>query len=568
MAFSQRGVQVAAVGATLALAAAACGGSNNNSPGSGDKGKAIQGKQGGTLNILMSGDFEHLDPQRTYVVDSSDFSRLFARTLMTYKPVAGKEGTKVVPDLAAKPGEPSNDAKTWKYTLRDGLKWQDGSPITSKDIKYGTERSFSGDLAEGAPYARQYLDCKDFKGPYLDKSGTGCSAIETPNDKTIIFHLNRSVGDFDYTTALPVFSPVPKSKDTGTKYDGMPFSSGPYKFQTYSRGKSIVMVRNDQWSKKTDDVRPAYPDKIVVTQGLDPAVIDQRLIADSGVDQTAIDLDTTVAPESLSKVLLNPQVKSRSNAGFDNCNRYLGLNTKKAPMDNLKVRQAINYAVNKETYRTARGGPSAGEFASTIVVPSLSGHKDFDLYKADATGDVAKAKQLLTDAGFPNGFTTTLKTTNKGKGVTTAVAVQAALARVGIKVNVDQVDSSVYYTEIGDTAKEPAMVFYGWCPDWPSASTVLPVLFDGRNIQPQGNNNISQYNNDAVNSKFDEISKMTNQSDIAKAYGDVDEQIMKDAPIVPLLNSKSLILHGSKVKGAYFMEALGGVYDVVTLSVA
>jgi peptide/nickel transport system substrate-binding protein len=560
--------KVAAVGLSVALGAAACGGSNNDNGGTAGGDGKVQGKKGGTLNILMSGDFEHLDPARAYVVDSSDFARLYARTLMTYKPVAGKEGTNVIPDLAKSKGESSDEAKTWKYTLKDGLKFQDGSPITSKDIKYGVERSFSADLPEGAPYARQYLDCKDYKGPYVDKTGTGCSAIETPDDKTIIFKLNRSVGDFDYTVAFATFSPVPKSKDTGTKYDGMPFSSGPYKFQTYQRGKSIVMVRNDQWDAKTDDVRPAYPDTIKVTMGLDPAVIDQRLIGDTGPDQTAIDLDTTVAPENLSKVLLNPAVKARSAVQFDNCNRYLALNTKKAPMDNLKVRQAINFAVNKETYRTARGGPSAGEYASTIIVPTLNGHKDFDLYKAPPQGDVAKAKQLLSEAGFPNGFSTTLKTTNKGKGVTTAVAVQAALARVGIKVNIDQVDSSVYYTEIGDTAKEPAMVFAGWCPDWPSASTVLPVLFDGRNIQPQGNNNYSQYDNADVNAKFDEISKITKLDEATKAYGEVDEMIMKDAPIVPLLNGKSLILHGSKVKGAYFMEALGGVWDVVSISVA
>ncbi len=568
MALSKRGAQFAAVGMTVALAAAACGGGSDNSSTGTSGGKKPEGKKGGTLNILMAGDFEHLDPARVYVVDSADFARLYARTLMTYKPVPGKEGTKVIPDLAKSKGESSDEAKTWKYTLKDGLKFQDGSAITSKDIKYGVERSFSADLPEGAPYARQYLDCKDYKGPYVDKTGTGCSAIETPDDKTIIFKLNRSVGDFDYTVALTVFSPVPKSKDTGTKYDGLPFSSGPYKFQTYQRGKSIVMVRNDQWDPKTDDVRPAFPDIIKVTQGLDPAVIDQRLISDSGPDQTAIDFDTTVAPENLSKVLLNPQVKSRSNAGLDNCNRYIALNTKKAPMDNLKVRQAINYAINKETYRTARGGPSAGDYASTIIVPSLNGHKDFDLYKASPTGNVNKAKELLTAAGFPNGFTVTLKTTNAGKGVTTATAVQEALSRVNIKVNIDQVDPSVYYTEIGDTKKEPQMVFYGWCPDWPSASTVLPVLFDGRNIQPQGNNNVSQYNNDAVNARLDEISKMTDPNEAGKAYGDVDEQIMKDAPVVPLIYNRSLILRGSKVQGSYFMEALGGIYDVVTLSVA
>ncbi len=566
MALSKRGAQVAAVGLSVALAAAACGG--NNKGGTSTDGKAAnpQGKKGGELNILMQADFEHLDPARVYVVSSADFARLYARTLTTYKPVPGKEGTEVVPDLATDLGKSADDAKTWTFTLKDNLKFEDGTAITSKDVKYGVERSFSDLLPEGAPYARQYLDCKDYKGPYKDPGG--CSAITTPDDKTITFKLNRSVGDFAYTVALTVFSPVPKAKDTGVNYDNKPVSSGPYMFQTYQRGKLIQMVRNPNWDPKTDNVRPAYPDTIKVTQGLDPAVIDQRLISDSGADQTAIMFDKSVEPESLAKVLNDPAVKSRSNAGLDNCNRYLALNTKKAPMDNLQVRQAINYAVNKETYRTARGGPSAGDYASTIVVPTLTGHKDFDLYKAPPTGDVAKAKELLTSAGFPNGFTVTLKTTNAGKGVTTATAIQEALARVNIKVNIDQVDPSVYYTEIGDIKKEPQMVFYGWCPDWPSASTVLPVLFDGRNIQPQGNNNVSQYDNPAVNARFDEIAKMTDPKQAGQAYGEVDEQIMKDAPVVPLLNSRSLILRGSKVNGAYFMEALGGIYDVVTLSVA
>lgn len=567
MAWRGRGGWLVAVGLSMALGAAACQGGSE--PGvAKESAGTLAGHKGGTVNVLMAAPFVHLDPQRIYAGSAADFSRLYARTLTTYRPVPGKQGTEVVPDLATSLGIPRDNARTWTFTLKPGITFQDGSAITAQDVRYGVERSFAANLAEGAPYARQYVDCPGYRGPYADPAGRGCPAIETPDDKTVVFHLNRPMGSFPYLTAMPIFSPVPKAKDTGVGYDKAPFSSGPYKFQSARRDGSIVLVRNDRWDPRTDQVRPAYPDGFRVTSGLDPAVIDQRLIADSAADQTAIMLGGSVAPQDLSKVLLDPAVMSRSDAGFDNCNRYLALNTRKPPLDKAKVRQAINYAVDKEAYRTALGGRFVGDFASTIVAPSLAGHRDFDVYRANGTGDIARARQLLTEAGFPRGLAVTLQTVDKGTGLSTAVAIAQALSRAGITVRFDRVPASAYYESVGTTATEQQLAFYGWCPDFPSAGAVLPFLFDGRTISPQGNINVSQYNNDGVNDRLDEIARMTNPRKIAAAYGELDEKIMKDAPIVPLLNTRSRVLHGSKVKGAYFMAALGGVYDVVTLSVA
>ncbi len=562
-------MRFAGVGLSLALAAVACSGTSKpkgaqDSAGAG----TLQGHTGGTVNVLMAAPFAHLDPQRIYGGSAANFSRLYARTLTTYRPVPGVAGTDLVPDLATTLGSASDDAKTWKFTLRPGITFEDGSAITSSDVRYGVERSFAAKFAEGAPYARQYVDCGGYSGPYADRSGRGCPAIETPDDRTVVFHLNRSMGSFPYLVALPIFSPVPKAKDTGAGYDNRPFSSGPYRFQGARRGGSVVLVRNDRWDPRTDGVRPAYPDAFRVTAGLNPAVIDQRLIANSAADQAAIMLGGSVAPQDLAKVLLDPAVMSRSDAGFDTCNRYLALNTRKAPLDKVKVRQAINYAVDKEAYRTALGGRFVGDLASTIVAPSLVGHRDFDLYKAAPTGDVDRARQLLAEAGLPRGFPVTLGTIEQGTGRSTAVAIQQALGRVGIKVSFDPVPAAAYYEKVGTTVKEPQLVFYGWCPDFPSAGAVLPFLFDGRTITATGNINVSQYDNAGVNARLDEIARMTDPKKIAAAYGDLDEKIMKDAPIVPLLNTRSRVLHGSKVKGAYFSAALGGGYDVVTLSVA
>ena len=567
MTLMRNSAKVAAVGLTVALAAAGCGGgsssgtkSNSASPGGSADTKGVKG---GTINLLESGDFEHLDPSRNYVSDSLNFSRMIYRTLTTYKAVPGKEGTQVVGDLATDTGTATDGGKTWKFTLKDGLKYEDGTPIKAEDVKYGVERSFDPDLPEGNQYMQQFLANvpAGYKGP-KKSAGKELDSIVVAG-KTITFKLKKAVGDFSYTVAEPNVSPVPQAKDTGIQYDNRPFSSGPYKIETYKRGKNLTLVRNTFWDKKTDKVRGAYPEKVVCTFGLDPATIDQRLLADSAQDQTAIDFDTTLLPESIPQALANPNTKGRAVTGFSGFSRYLAINMKK--VTNLKVRQAIEYAVNKETYRTARGGVTAGDYLSSNIVPTTPGFKKFNLYQAKPQGDPAKAKQLLQEAGVTNPKLT-LATTNVGKGVTQAVAVQAALKAAGFTVNIQQISPDVYYTQIGTISKEPDLVFAGWGPDWPSASTVIPPLFDGRQIKPQGNQNFAQLNDPKINAEMDRISAITDVTKQSTEWGNLDETIMKQAPVVPLIAEKVVIMHGSKIKGAYLHNYFGQ-FDMVSMSV-
>ncbi len=571
MTLMRNSAKVAAVGLTVALGVTGCGGGSSSpgktktKTGSAGAGTAdTKGTKGGTLTLLESADFDHLDPARNYVADSLNFSRLIYRTLTTYKAVPGKDGTTVVGDLATDTGTATDGGKTWKFTLKDGIKYEDGTVVKAEDIKYGVERSFDPDLPEGNQYMQQFLADvpAGYKGPKKSGGKELPSIVVAGN--TITFKLKKPVGDFSYTVAEPNVSPVPQTKDTGIQYDNKPFSSGPYKIDTYKRGKSLVLVRNTFWDKKTDKVRGAFPEKIVVTEGLDPTTIDQRLLADSAQDQTAVDFDTTLAPESIPQAMSNPSARARTVTGFDGFSRYLAINTKK--VTNLKVRQAIEYAVNKETYRTARGGASAGAYLSSNIVPTTPGFKKFNLYPAPPQGDPAKAKQLLQSAGVTN-LKLNLATTNVGKGITSAVAVQAALKLAGITVNIQQLDAATYYTQIGVTAKEPDLVFAGWGPDWPSASTVLPPLFDGRQIKPQGNQNFAQLNDPKLNAEMDRISAITDTAKQAVEWGNLDEAIMKQAPVVPLIAGKAIIMHGSKVNGAYLHNYFGQ-FDAVSLSVA
>jgi peptide/nickel transport system substrate-binding protein len=244
------------------------------------------------------------------------------------------------------------------------------------------------------------------------------------------------------------------------------------------------------------------------------------------------------------------------------------MNTTKGPLKNPKVRQALEYGINKTDQQTARGGPdAAGDIATTILVPTVKGHKDFNLY-AGPQGDPAKAKQMLAAAGYPNGFSATFTTQSSPKGQGQATAFQASMAKIGVKIKINAVDPGVFYSTIGDIKKQSEFGIAGWGPDWPNASTVIPPLFDGRQIVPTGNQNFSQLNDPAVNAEIDRIQAMTNLDEAAKAWGDLDEKIIRDdAPIFPLLNEKAIFLVGKNVKGA-FMHAFYGLPDVVALGVA
>ncbi len=206
---------------------------------------------------------------------------------MTFEPGPGSKGNTLVPDLAASKGVSSDGGKTWTYKLRSGLKYQDGSAITSKDVKYAVERSnFARDvLSLGPNYFQQFLvGGKDYKGPYKDKSAEGLKSIATPDDTTIVFHLNTAFQEFDYLVAAPQTAPVPQAKDTGVDYVKNIVSSGSYQFQSYQDGKQAVLVRNKNWNAASDPLRKQYPDKIVVNLKVNADTIDKDVLAGNAID--------------------------------------------------------------------------------------------------------------------------------------------------------------------------------------------------------------------------------------------------------------------------------------------
>ena len=550
-----------ALTAALALTGCTAGGSTAEN-GNGVGGEPVEG---GTLHVLQNADFSHLDPTMGFDGGVNNMYRLIYRTLTTQSTGEGAEGTEMVPDLATDLGTPNADATEWTFTLKDDIFFEDGSPITSADVKFGVERAFDPALAIGSPYARILLaGGDDYQGPYI--SGD-MPAIQTPDDKTIVFSLSKPFADFASAVGQNVFVPFPADGDvTTTSVDQQPIASGPYRVESYQRGSELVLVRNDHWDPKTDEVRKAYPDSFVWTFGLDSSTVDERMIAGQGDDKDAI--AGSVQAASIPRIQTD-EIKERTISGIQGCTTYLGLNTTKEVMSDPLVRQAISYAVDKVSVQSGTGGTLLADVANTMLPPTVAGQAEFNLYPSDDDkGDPEKAKELLADAGYLDGIEFTMDIRNQPKMQAQAEAVQQSLAKAGITVNFNLIDTSTYYEVIGTTTQQNDAAITGWCPDWATGATFLPPLFDGNQIYEKGNSNIAQLNEPGVNARIAEINAMTDVDEANKAWGALDEQILELAPAVPLLFEKTVMVVGSNIAGAYSHAGFSGGIDYVSVGLA
>ncbi|MFF4528044.1 ABC transporter substrate-binding protein [Streptomyces sp. NPDC001407] len=563
-----RRVAAAAVSVALLGGAAACGPEKSGDAKGGAGGTP---QKGGTLTVLNRQPQKQFDPARLYTSGGGNVPSLVFRTLTTRHRANGAEGTKVVPDLATDTGTPSDDAKVWTFRLKDGLKYEDGSPITTADIKYGIERSFAPELSGGAPYLRDWLvGGEDYQGVY--KNPKGLDSIETPDARTIVFHLRKSEGDFPFVATQTQFAPVPKAKDAGAKYAEHPVSSGPYKVvKNTGDGEHLVLERNTNWSEDTDKERHAYPDTIDVQAGLNSAVINQRLASGQGADAAAITTDNNLGPAELAQVTGDKKLADRVGTGHFGYTNYLAFNPKAKPFDNPKVRQAIAYAINRTSVVNAAGGSSLAEPATTFLPNQKSfGYTPYDPFPAGATGNPEKAKELLKEAGYDNGLEITLTHSTAQDFETSpeiATAVQAALKQAGITVKLQGLEFNDYDEKVHKVATQPDLFLGHWGADWPSGGPFLAPIFDGRQIVKDGSNyNSAQLDDSKVNDEIDGINKITDLGAAAKRWGALDKAIGEQALTVPLFHPVYKRLFGKDVKNVVISDWTG-VLDISQVAV-
>lgn len=578
---------VVATAVVLMLGASACGGGDDDGAAKGGKGgkgatdaalTSIVNKsdeKGGTLKLEMSDEPDSLDPGNTYYGWVQNFARLYGRTLTSFKPAAGKDGLEVVPDLAEGLGKASPDAKTWTYTLKKGLKYEDGTPITSKDVKYAVERSnFAPEaLSNGPTYFKAHLIGGDkYKGPYKDKNPNGIASIETPDDLTIVFKLKDAFADFDYLATFSQTAPVPAAKDKGADYVKHIVSSGPYKFESYDEGRGATLVRNTNWDPKTDPIRPALPDKVTVRFKVKQETVDNNLLSDN---ITVDGAGTGVAPATQPKVLTKADLKKQTDNSYAGATSYIGLNVNVAPFNNIHCRKAVQWGIDKASIQAAQGGDPKGDVATTLLPPTVNGYAKFDLYEsAGHKGDEAKAKDELKQCGKPNGFDTKISArSDRPAEMAMVTAVQASLKKIGVNAEIKTFPAGKYFQNFAGNpsyvhANKLGMIMSAWGADWPTGFGFLDQIINGSAIKPSGGNNVQELNDPKINKMLNEGIANTDDAARAKAWGDIDKAVAEGATAVPLIYRKNLLLRPVSATNVTVTQAYLGMYDYVLMGSA
>ena len=345
--------------------------------------------------------------------------RLYTRTLVTYSPEPGHTD-ELVPDLATDLGTPAEDGLSWTFTLREGVRFENGRPITSRDVKYGIERSFASEVIVGGPtYVVDLFDDpgNQYPGPYQDETPDrlGLPSIETPDDLTIVFRLRAPQPDLPFVMALPSSSPVPIEADSGAGYGSDPVSSGPYAITSVDPATGILLDRNPQWDPATDDVRTALPDQVVVRTGLSGVERDQALLAGSAdldITGTGVQAATTAR---LAEDEDNP-VRDRVDDVTTGAVRLLALPTDVAPMDNADCRAAVAAVIDRRAVQTELGGAVNVVRRSELWPRGLHGGPE----DRDPRPELAAARASLEACGMPDGFSTVLAVADTPSGVDVA----------------------------------------------------------------------------------------------------------------------------------------------------
>ncbi len=577
----------AAVVAALTLAACSSSGSSTGSGGStagtGSSGGAAaynaattgvvnpSTKKGGTVSFALSSTPDSFDPGNTYLAWVWNFSRLYATPLTTFKSAPGSAGNTLVPGLATSLGTASANGLVWTYHIRQGLKFSDGEPITSADVKYAVERTYDRSVLENGPnYFQTLLADPTYKGPYKDPKGN-LTSVTTPDKYTIQFHLVAPFADFNYVASIPQDAPVPQDKDTGANYQLNPVSSGPYMFSSYTLNKQATLVDNPNWTPSEDPQAQQNATKVTVALNVNSDDIDNRLLA-GDLDLEAQGLGVGAAARA--KILSNPSLQKNADDAFINRLWFIYLNTKVAPLNNLACRQAIEFAADKTDMQTAFGGPVAGgAIGTTALLPGQGGYAKIDDYKAvsQPAGDVTDAKAALAKCGKPNGFTIGASyRSDRPAETASAQALQASLAKVGITLQLHGYPSGTYYSDFAGVpnfvhSHNLGVLFGGWSPDWPDGYGMLDELVNGNTIVPAGNTNISEENNPKVNALFADAAKTTTTTAQASAdYAQIDQLVMGDAVILPEVYAKALYYRSPNLTNVY-VEAAFGEYNYAVL---
>lgn len=504
-----------------------------------------EARKGGTATVVLPYNIPTFDPRVSYADNLGPIN-----TALLYRSLTGfvnnPDGTqRLVGDLATDTGRSTDGGKTWTYTLRDGVKYADGSPITARDVSYGIARSFAPEATAGGPAVQNMLAGTHgaagylgrYAGPYASGQDTA-PGVQVLDDKTVQFTLPTAQPSFPFAVAMLTTTPVPKAKDPGENPTQPAPESGPYMVQRLTE-QEVVLVRNPAWDPKTDPIRTALPDRWELKTNVPSLMRD--IATDGPMGKSALAISQSRS-DPLAEFMTGADARTMSVTSV--FSRYLVINTKR--VTDVNVRKAVNLALNRKALAEGVAGPQYGLPATTVLSPVLPGYAKQDPFGGGVSGDRDKARKLL---GNQRPRLTLVNTSALPIYQEAGEFIQESLENAGFDIELRTLSTLNEY--LGAT-REPNndidMFIAAWGPDYSDADSVLTAMFAQSSFAL--GENLSQFSDAGIDEQLTTLRAESDRRKAAEGYRALDKKLLSEfAPIAPLWHAQNRIMFGSRIGG-------------------
>ncbi|MGN6815315.1 MAG: ABC transporter substrate-binding protein [Solirubrobacterales bacterium] len=509
-------IAVLVLAAVAALGLVSCGGGSSTSGGSGG------GKEGGILNATYASFPDYLDPQLSYTAEGWTAMADVYIPLLTYKHAEGTEGSEVIPGLAKAMPKISKDEKTYTLFLRPGLKYSNGEPVKASDFTYAVERCIKLNSGGSVFYISAIKGAEKFAET---KTG-GISGIKT-NDKTgeIKIELAKPQGTFTNELGLMFVAPVPPNTPMEDLSAHPPPATGPYMITKSQPGQGWEYARNPQWAKANSKAMPEYPSGNV--DGAKITIVRNPQTQVNDIEQGRYDWMQNPPPASRYAQVKEKFEGTQFKVVPTISTYYFWMNTTKPPFNDVKVRQAVNYAVDPAALERVYAGQIK---ASHQILPEgMPGRKTFDLYPHN----MAKAKEMIKEAN-PSDMNITVWTDNESPNKEAGEYYEGVLKELGFNTKLKEINADNYFTVIGNLSTPDLDTGWSdWFQDYPHPNDFFQPMLAGESILETNNGNFAQIDEPNLNREIDRLREEQLGPEQEEKYAALDKKYMELAPWAP-----------------------------------
>ncbi|MGE5408674.1 MAG: ABC transporter substrate-binding protein [Syntrophothermus sp.] len=508
---------IVGIAAIASIALAACGGGGS----SGSSGAEGEGKEGGILNATYASFPDYMDPALSYTAEGWTAMADTYIPLLTYKHAEGAEGAEVIPGLAKEMPKITNGGKTYTLFLRPGLKYSNGEPVKASDFKFAVERMFKLNSGGSVFYtsivgAEKFAETKKGSIPGIktdDKTGEVQITLEKPR------------GTFTNELGLMFVAPLPQSTPIEDLSANPPPATGPYVITKSVPGRSWEYERNPYWAKANSKAMPEYPSGHV--DGAKITVIRNPQTQVDDIEQGKYDWMQNPPPASRYAEVKEKYEGTQFRTQETNSTYYFWMNTTKPPFNDVKVRQAVNYAVDSRALERVYAGQIEG--TQQILPPGMPGYEKLNLYPQN----LEKAKELIKEAN-PSDMNITVWTDTESPNNEAGEYYEGVLKELGFQTKLKQINADNYFTIIGNLSTPDLDTGWSdWFQDYPHPNDFFQPLLAGESILQTNNGNFAQLNNPAFNKKITELGEQQLGPEQEKEYAQLDKEMMEEAPWAP-----------------------------------